>query len=130
MNEDKKVFDKEFTSKPIIFLKGVGRYCQAKGCNKHVFGYSNKKYCSNKCRWKSSSGTYAKKRQENIMLGIHSFVNLRKYGKSNPYRIMKIYLKKGVIQEVKITPDSKELWSLLEKIEQFRDISKPLEITA
>ena len=44
---------------------------------------------------------------------------------------MKLYLKKGVIEEVRITPESKELWSLLEKIEQFRDISKPLvEIVA
>ena len=61
------------------------------------------------------------------MIGLHSFISLKKYEPKRPYRIIKVYLKKGVIEQVRITPSSKELWNLLEKIESFRNISKPME---
>jgi len=125
--KDKPVFDKEQVSKTVIYLKGIGRRCQV--CDKHLFGRIDKKTCSQKCR---SKMRYEKtgKIQPNI-IGVHAFISLRTCKQRNKeFRVIKVYLKKGVIEEVKITPESKELWSLLEKIEQFRDISKPLEITA
>jgi|SRR6185437_6997532 len=125
MNEDKKVFDKEFTSKPIIFLKGIGRRCEV--CNKHIFGRKDKRLCSRKChdkkRWKAE-------RNQKRITSLHASISLAKKIGKTEYRVLSLYLKKGVIHQIKITPESKELWSLLEKIEQFRDISKPLEITA
>ena len=127
MNEDKKVFDKEHVSKPIIFLKGVGKYCEV--CHKHIFPrQKNQTCCSNKCRWKKRD--QLRRRTGKDIVGIHAFVSLKKHGTKRPYRVIKLYLKKGIIEEVTITPQSKELWSLLEKIDQFRNISKPLEVVA
>ena len=126
MNSDQKPFDRETTCKSVIFLKGIGRRCEF--CNKHIFGRIDKKTCGNKCR--SKMQREKKGNVQTNLLGLHAFVSLKTTGNKKQYRIMKLYLKKGVIEEVKITPESKELWSLLEKIEQFRDISKPLEIIA
>ena len=121
------VFDREQVNRTIVFLPGVGRRCIV--CNKHIFGRIDKKTCSQRCR---SKMRYEKtgKTQTNL-IGVHAFISLKAYrDKNEEFRILKIYLKKGVTQEVKITQESKELWSLLEKIEQFRDVSKPLEIMA
>lgn len=123
--KDKPVFDKEQVSKTVIFLKGIGRRCEV--CNKHIFGDPRKKVCGQKCRRKKA---YLKNGKQQDLTGVHAFITLRKSQTTKPYRIIKLYLKKGIIEEVRITPESKELWSLLEKIEQFRDISKPLEILA
>ena len=127
-HKNQKVFDIETTNKQIVFLKGIGRRCLV--CNKHLFGRLDKKTCSQKCR---SKMRYEKtgKEQTNTK-GLHAFIQLQSYKENNSrFRILKLYLIKGIVEEVKITPESKELWSLLEKIEQFRDISKPLvEITA
>lgn len=125
MNEDKKVFDRENTCKTVIFLKGIGRRCEV--CNKHIFGDPRKKVCDRKCRRRKA---YLKNGKMQDLTGLHAFITLKKQGTRQQYRILKVYLKKGSIEEVKITPESKELWSLLEKISQFRDISKPLEILA
>ena len=127
MNSDKKVFDKEHVSKPIIFLKGIGRYCPI--CKKHIFGRKDKIFCSEKCRWKKRDTE--RRRTGKDIVGIHAFISLQKHGNTKPYRIIKLYLKKVIIEQVNITPKSKELWNLLEKIHQFRNISKPLmEIVA
>ena len=125
--KEKPVFDKEQVSKTVVFLKGVGRRCQV--CNKHIFGRTDKKTCSNGCR--SKMAREVKGNVQTNVMGVHAFISLKTYKEKNQeFRILKVYLKKGVIEEVRITPESKELWSLLEKIEQFRDISKPLEIIA
>ena len=127
MNIDKQHFDKEHVSKPIIFLKGIGKYCPV--CKKHIFGRKDKVFCSERCRWKKRDSK--RRRTGKDIIGIHAFVSLQKHGNKKPYRIIKLYLKKGIIEQVIINPQSKELWSLLEKIDQFRNISKPfMEIVA
>lgn len=120
MNPDRKVFDKEHINKPIIFLKGIGRRCEV--CNKHIFGRKDKTTCSNKCR-KIKYRMHTKQQNNN---SIQARISITKYEGNKQYRIVSLYLKKGIIHQVQITKESKELWSLLEKIEQFRDISKPL----
>ena len=126
MNEDKKVFDKEFVAKPIIFLKGIGRRCPI--CNRHIFGRADKKTCSDKCRRRQVYLNHNKQEKNNVIKAQISI--LKKHGRKE-YRILSLYLKKGIVHQIQITSEYKELWSLLEKIEQFRDISKPLmEITA
>lgn len=125
--ESKNVYDVERVSLPSLLLKGVGRYCEAEGCNNHVFGRKDKTTCSNKCR-KRKYRTHTKQQKNNSIQARISIV--KKQGKES-YRIVSLYLKKGVIHEVKITSESKELWNILEKIANFRDISKPLmELTA
>jgi len=128
LNQDKKYYDKEYVNKPIIFLKDVGKYCEV--CHRHIFPrQKNQTCCSNKCRWKKRDQN--RRRTGKDIVGIHAFVSLKKYGTKRPYRVVKLYLKKGIIEQVTITPKSKELWQLLEKIAEFRDIKKPLmELTA
>lgn len=120
--ESKKVYDIQYVSKPVLFLKGIGRTCPI--CGNHVTGHPNKKYCSEKCSNKNNNNKNHKDKE--ILVGLHSFISLKVQGGSKPYRILKVYLKKGIIHQVKITPESKELWSLLDKITEFRDIKKPL----
>ena len=131
--ESRKIYDVEYTAKPVILLKGIGKYCKC-GCGKHVFGNKKKEFFNSSCRRRYYERSHPESkyaRQKNTMIGLHAFINLHKNENKNPYRIMKVYLKKGIIEEVKITPESKDLWALLDKINQFRDISKPLmELTA
>lgn len=121
MNPEKHLFDKEQTNKSIIFLKGIGRRCEV--CNKHIFGDPRKKVCGQKCRRRKA---YLKNGKTQDLIGLHAFITLKKIGKN---RIMKIYLKKGVIEEVKISEESRELWALLEKISNFRQIKNPMVVT-
>lgn len=124
MNKEKQIFDKEHVNKPIIFLKGIGRRCEI--CNKHIFGRKDKTTCSNKCR-KIKYRLNTKSQKNN---SIQARISITKTEGSKPYRLLSLYLKKGIIHQIKITPEYKELWSLLNKIQDFRDISKPLEIVA
>lgn len=119
--ESRTVYDIEHTSKPLIYLKGIGRRCEV--CNKHIFGRKDKRICSKKChdkrRWN------AEKNNKRIT-SIHASISLSKTREKTDYRLLSLYLKKGIIHHVKITPEYKELWALLDKIENFRKM--PLEI--
>ena len=53
---------------------------------------------------------------------LHANFNLQTRGVKSKYRIIKFYLKKGVSQEIRITPESKELWAFLDKIENIRKV--------
>ena len=125
--DSRKVYDIEYQSKASLLLKGVGKQCEI--CGKHIFINTlgrPRTTCSDRCRHKKRNDRH----RENIKLvGLHSFIVLKRHGVKKPYRVMKLYLKKGLVEEIKITPMSKQLWSLLNRIENFRDIQKPLEIT-
>ena len=120
--ESRQVYDIEMIAKPSLLLKGIGVYCIV--CGKHIFPrQKNQATCSQKCRAKKS---YLKNKNDAIKEGLHAFISLKKYKTLKPYRIIKIYLKKGIKEEVKITPESKELWKLIDKIERFRDLKQPI----
>ena len=120
MNTDKEIFDKEHITKSIVFLKGIGRRCEI--CKKHIFGRKDKTTCSNKCR-KIKYRLSTKQKNNN---SIQARISIIKTEGCKPYRMISLYLKKGIVHQVKITPESKELWNLLDKIQSFRNISKPL----
>ena len=113
--ESKQVYDVEWVGKPSLLLKGIGKTCEV--CGRHIFGRANKKTCSNKCRYKKGND---KHRESKNKIGLHAFILLKKSNTKVPYRVIKVYLKRGVIEELKITPDSKALWNLLERISTFR----------
>ena len=121
--EIQKVYDIETFTKPSIFLKGIGRYCEV--CNKHLFG-RQRKTCSKKC---NDIKSWHKKRNDNRITSLHANISLNPILENNQeYRIISIYLKRGVIEHLRITKESKELWNQLEKIANFRDINQSLEI--
>lgn len=112
------VYDIEHVTKPVLLLKNIGRYCANPECKKHLFGRFNQKYCSNKCKWKIN----ALKNPPNDKKILHANFNLESHGVKNKYRIVTFYLKRGISQKIKITPESKELWAFLDKIENFRKV--------
>ena len=114
------IFDIEHKTKAVVFLKGIGRRCEI--CNKHIFGRKDKTTCSNKCR-KIKYRLHTKQQNNN---SIQARISVKKQHGLQPYRIVSLYLKKGIINQVKITPEAKELWALLERIDNFRQ-EKPLE---
>ena len=125
--ESRKVYDIQYISKPILFIKGVGRCCPV--CGNHVTGHPNKIYCTERCSNKANNDKNHKGKEK--LIGLHAFISFKTYNRTEPYRILKVYLKKGIVHQVKITPESKELWKLIDKIAEFRDIKKPLmELTA
>ena len=86
-------------------------------------------YCSERCSNKANNEKNHKDKTK--LIGLHAFIPLKIQGNLKPYRILKVYLKKGIVHQVKITSQSKELWQLIDKIVEFRDIKKPLmELTA
>jgi len=114
------VFDIEYKTKAVVFLKGIGRRCEV--CDKHIFGRKDKTTCSNKCR-KIKYRLHTKQQNNN---SIQARISVKKQHGLQPYRVVSLYLKKGIINQVKITPEAKELWALLERIDNFRK-EKPLE---
>ena len=112
----RQVFDIEDIRKKSLYLKGIGRYCVV--CGKHLFGRPHQKTCSNQCRNKKN---YSIKKTSNGSMTLHTCINLKSQIIDNKkVRIATVYLKKGVIEQVLITPKAKELWVLLDKIYEFR----------
>src|SRR5574337_163934 len=117
----------EYTTKPVIFIKGVGRKCPV--CSRHIVGRSDKTTCSPKCtkkigyiknkdKWNNSSSNNSLKCR----------ISIKKYENNLEYRILSIYLKKGVVHKIKITPSYGELWNVVEKIQNFRSNSMEIVI--
>jgi|GEM_PF-3139056 len=116
-NDARTVYDIEHATKTLVMLKGVGRYCQNKGCNKHLFGKPSQKYCSDKCRWKAND-----QRPSISAKTLHANFNLQILGTSkNKYRIVRFYMKRGISEQVRITPESIELWAFLDKVQKMRE---------
>ena len=118
-NDARNVYDIEHVTKPVVLLKGVGNYCEI--CHKHLFN-TRSKTCSGRCR-------KIKYRQNNLNPNNNSIqarISIKKIEGNIEYRILGLYLKKGVIHKIRITSAYPELWNILEKIQKFRD--KPLEI--
>ena len=114
--QSRKVYDRETVLKTAIFLKGVGTYCVV--CGNHMFKrQKNQETCSQKCRAKKH---YIKKGRRVFGEGLHVYLSLKKIEGKKPYRIMRVYLNRGVTEEIKLTPEHKELWALSEKISNFR----------
>jgi len=114
--ESREVYDIEHVTKPVVLLKGIGRYCDV--CKKHLFGRKDKTTCSNKCRKIKYRQTT--KQQNNNSL--QARISVEKTEGLIAYRIVSLYLKKGVIHQVKITAESKELWLALDQIASYRKV--------
>ena len=90
MNQEKDIFDKEWQAKPVIFLKGIGRYCVV--CHKHIFPRQyNQVTCSKKCRERKRS---MKRRTEKEVTGIHAFINIKKIRRKENISYNEVIFKK------------------------------------
>jgi hypothetical protein len=118
-------YDIEYTTKPVLFIKGLGRKCPV--CSRHIVGKSNKTTCSDKCTKRIGYIKNKDKWNNDNTNSIKSRVSIKKIEGSFEFRILSLYLKKGLVHRIKITPEYVELWNILEKIQKFRDI--PLVLT-
>lgn len=115
-------YDVEYVTKPTLFIKGVGRRCLV--CSRHITGRKDKTTCSNKCGskvWRIKSGA-----KYNDKTSVRARISIKKTEGVDEYRLLSLYLKKGVSKKVKITPAHGELWHILEMIQKYRE---PLVIT-
>ena len=115
-------YDLEYVTKPVLFIKGIGRKCQV--CSRHITGRKDKTTCSQKCT--NKIGYIKNKDKWNNSNSLKARISIKKIEDDIEYRILSLYLKKGVLHKIKITPEYTELWHLLETIQKFR--TNPLEI--
>lgn len=115
-------YDVEHVTKPVIFIKGVGRRCVV--CSRHITGRKDKSTCSSKC----NSKIWRIKNRDNCddKSSVRARISVKKTTGKDEHRVLSIYLKKGVSRKVKINSSYGELWHILEMIEKFRN--NPLEI--
>jgi len=114
----------EYVTKPVLFIKGVGRKCPV--CSRHIVGRSDKTTCSPKCTKKIGYIKNKDKWNSHQSNSLKSRISIKKIEGKSEYRILSLYLKKGVVHKIKITPKYAELWEFLEKIQQFR--INPLQV--
>ena len=112
----------EYITKPVIFIKGLGRKCPV--CGRHIVGRKDKTTCSQKCT--NKIGYIKNKDNWNNSNSIKARVSIKKVEGRSEYRILSLYLKKGITRKIKITADNVELWHVLEMIQKFR--SNPMEM--
>lgn len=113
---DRKLFDVKYSQMKTIHLNGVGKLC-ACGCGNHV--YTKKRYVNNnhvKAKWRKDN---AYKSHSGYLC---ASVNIKN-------KTLIVYLKKGIRESIPITPEQKQLWDLVCKIEKFRDLKSELMLT-
>lgn len=127
----------------VIHLAGIGRFCKLDGCGKRITGkivtrkrfdkiqtyelspLKNQLFCS-----KNHTNRYydSRKKSHKSKTGIDCHISLIiKYETNKPFRLIHLYLKKGISKEIKITPKDSALWSYLDTLSKYRSI-KPREI--
>jgi hypothetical protein len=130
--KDSDVYQTEKKTLPVIHLKGIGHYCPVDGKKiepkiiKYKLGDRMvqrtviSKYCSKACYHK----VYDRDRTKDN--SIYTKINMKVVSDKVPYREMKIYVKKGLSFQFKITKESKELWDYLEKLSRYKTIPKEI----
>jgi len=132
---DKEIFTISRKSFPIAHIPGIGKFCK-NGCGKRIDNIivKNNKYKVNpvfkrKPTTKLFCSIYCKQtyyRKQNLYTADKSLacrITLNVYQDKFPYRLISIYLKKGIKKEIKIR-ENNELWYFLEYLSNQRKPSK------
>jgi hypothetical protein len=121
-SETKEVYHVEHQTLPVLYLKGVGRYCEV--CGKQNFRRVDSPYCSNRCKNKAN---YSKAKDKYSKSGFRCWMKLRLEKEPHPYRELSVQVDKKKIHKFKITPADIDLWKFLEKYDSQRMITQKLE---
>ena len=137
MNHNRGYDDETFIvsteRKEIALLPNIGKFCKC-GCGKRIEGkiikrrigkniityfrkaQKNKIFFSESCKVKYFNTTTPKK----LKPSLNALISLKIHDDETPYRELTLYLKSNSKQIIKITPEHKELWNILEKICKYR----------
>ena len=119
------VFVSRQEAKTLVMLPGIGRFCKC-GCNRHITGRKDKLFFnqSHKHRY------YEKEGKRHLNYGKETLPALIKLRlEPDGSRIIRLYLKKNIFQDIKITKNDRLLWEALERIKKFRNMSNPMSNT-
>ena len=137
--KDSDIYNAEKKSYPILYLKGIGKFCEE--CTKKLQPKiikekrngkvikriqpvrKDQRFCGTNCSHKNMRRNN-KLKTNSIMCRI----NLNVFDGAKPHRKMSIYFKKGLPFEFKITKESKELWDYLERLTRYKTIPKEIII--
>ena len=100
------------------YIPGVGRYCKC-GCERLIVGRKDKVFFSPACRRRLYDVTKGRPIPKNY---IDSIINLKIIEEPYPHRKITVYLNKGNKIELKLIPEYKELWEILDKIAAYRQL--------
>ena len=109
-------YDVEHKTMPVLYIKGIGRKCIV--CSRHITGRKDKVTCSNKCNvrvWRIKNEGKCDDKSS-----IRARVSIKKSEGIEEYRVLSLYLKKGISRKIKITSAHGELWHVLEMVEKYR----------
>jgi hypothetical protein len=136
INKEQDLLVASSVTMPQVLLKGIGKFCKRPGCFKRIEGVlikrnvygknktyyrmppKNKEYCSEHCR----NIVNAKKHPFNKSSFVIAKIDLTILGNRQKFRLMRLYLKKGVNKEIKITPNEFELWNYLNSLSKYRTL--------
>lgn len=149
---DPNIFTVSTETKEVALIPNVGRFCK-NNCGKRLKGVKvkrinritkrpveyelpilkNQLFCSKACKEKFYKTANPQTATYHSPITVYCRIKLTSYSDDGqPYRLITLYLGKLVNVEVKITPDSGELWKVLEKIVKYRGLqkkTKAVEIT-
>ena len=100
------------------YIPGVGRYCQC-GCNRIIAGRIDKRFFSPACRRRNHDKT---KGVPLPKYHLESLIFLKIIEEPYPHRKITLYLNKGNKIELKLIPEYKEIWDILNKITEYRQL--------
>lgn len=139
---DKETFIVSLQQNEIALLPNLGKFCKA-GCGKRIEGkvvkrkignkitiyfrkaQKNKEFCTTNCKVKFFNKNTSRK----LRPSLSALIGLKVLNDKTPYRELTVYLKNNSKLHLKITPEYKELWNVLEKICKYRfmNLQNPLE---
>ena len=115
---NKKIFVVVKESHLAAYIPGVGRYCKC-GCERLIIGRKGKVFFSPACRRRLYDATKGRPIPKHY---IDSTINLKTIEEPFIHRKMNIYLNKGNKIELRIIPEYKEIWDILNKITEYRQL--------
>ena len=115
---DQKIFTVVKESHLAAYIPGIGRRCKC-GCDKIIIGRKGKVFFSPACRRRLYDVTKGRPIPKHY---IDSTINLKIIDEPYQHRKLNIYLNKGNKIEIKIIPEYKELWDILNKIAEYRQL--------
>ena len=119
------VFISRKEAQTLVMLPGIGRFCKC-GCNRHITGRKDKIFFNQNHKHKYYE-RQGKHRNNYGKETLPALIKLRL--EPDGTRIIRLYLKKNIFQDVKITKNDKLIWDALERIKNFRNISNPMNNT-
>jgi hypothetical protein len=140
---DPNVFVVAKESFEVALLPNIGRFCKNK-CGRRIKGTKvtrwhwrsrrvqtyelppaiNKVFCSKTCKSRFYEKTIGKKNHTTKNAVDCRIRLVPRDDEGQPFRLITLYLGKRAHVEVKITPDSGELWNVLNKIYKYRGMPK------